>query len=121
MNCPSSSSVDEVGGRDALDGVEQGIRHLAGEGGHGGQVGFVFPPKRWLRTIAGHPTHIVGFCGGDVPQRAVDAAVGARPSGSQMVRGQLLAGGEDLPAQLLKRMSSTRVVSGWFSMLGKLL
>ena len=46
--------VDDVGGRDALDGVEQGVGHLTGKGGDIGQGGPVFPLERWLRTVARH-------------------------------------------------------------------
>ena len=42
------------------------------------------------------PAHVVCFRRDDVPQGAVDGAVGAGRSGSELVGGELLAGGEDL-------------------------
>ena len=88
--------MDKVGGRDTLDGIEDGAGHQIGEGGEVDQGRPVFPMERWLGAAACQPAHVVGFSPDDVPQGVVDGAVSARRSGSELVRGELLADSEDL-------------------------
>ena len=111
--------VDDVGGRNALGGVKEGAGHLVGEGGKVGQGVSVMPLERWLGTVARQPAHVVSFSPNDVLQGFADGAVGAWPGRSQLVGGELLAGGKDLRVGLVVISDELdKNGFGWFSMLG---
>ena len=84
--------MDDVVGRDALDGVEEGGTHIAGEGGEAGHGGLVSSLERGVGAGARQPAHVVCFRPEDVKQGEADGAVGTGRSGVELILAQILTG-----------------------------